>query len=159
MLNVLKKNWASAMHTAELSYHIRQIQINHKDLYLCGSAALILKGVLPNREIHDLDFVSCNRDLIKEFALWPDVYTEVGNRDEYVSYSGFTQYSNIKVNILLYKKNTEFNLDTVQSNYGNIICQNVDDIVEWKKKYNRQKDLIDLDNIAANMLEKAIFTK
>jgi hypothetical protein len=147
------------MDLRDVSFMIKQLQSNHKDIFLCGSAALILKGVLPNRDIHDIDFVSSNSDIIKELGLWPDVYSDVEKDDEYVSYSGFTRYSTVKINILLFKKNKEFNLDIVESNYGNIICQNVDDIVVWKQRYNRKKDLVDLDNIAANMLEKAIFTK
>jgi hypothetical protein len=143
----------------DISFMITQLQANHKDIFLCGSAALILKGVLPNRPIHDIDFVSSNVNIIKELGLWPDIYSDIERDDEYVSYSGFTKYSSVKVNILLFKKNKEFNLRAVESNYGNIICQDVDDIIAWKQKYNRKKDLVDLDNIAANMLEKAIFTK
>jgi len=147
------------MDVQDISFMIKQLQANHKDIFLCGSAALILKGVLPNRPIHDIDFVSSNTDIIKELGLWPDIYSDVETYSEYVSYSGFTKYSTVKVNVLLFKKNKEFNLDIVQSNYGNIICQDVNDIIAWKQKYNRNKDLVDLDNIAANMLEKAIFTK
>jgi hypothetical protein len=143
----------------DVSFLIRQLQANHKDIFLCGSAALILKGVLPNRPINDIDFVSSDVSVIKELSLWPDIYSGIEKDDQYVSYSGFTKYSNVKINILLFKKNQKFNLDVVKSNYGDIVCQDIDDIIAWKQTYNRKKDLIDLDNIAANMLEKAIFTK
>jgi len=147
------------MNLCHVCLTIKELQSENSNIFLCGSAALILKGVLPERPIHDLDFVCSDMSIISKLNLWPDSYPEMGKNSEYTSYSAFSRHQSIKINILLFDDKTRFNLDVVSSEHGDIVCQDVNDIIAWKYKYNRKKDTIDLENIAANMLEKAIFTK
>ena len=140
---------------------IASLQSQYPDLILCGASALILKGILPTRPVGDIDFVSNRFDTILDLNLHYDHYSDSKNKDEYSSYSGY--YGILKINVLHFKDGVSINLDQIFVKKGNrdfkIVCQDAEDILCWKQRYGRPKDLVDLDNIASNMLEKEIFTK
>jgi hypothetical protein len=141
---------------------IRQLQANHKDLILCGSVALILADVLPDRSIGDIDFVTNNRNIINELNLTRDAYADEVANGGYLSYSvtqirqGFGLY---KLNVLIFNPCVSIETETIKLPGGDLVCQRISDIIHWKEKYNRTKDIIDLDNMSLNMLEKAVFDK
>jgi hypothetical protein len=152
-----------------MSYVVKQVcstiaalQTQYRDLVLCGASALILKEILPDRPVGDVDFVTNKFHTILDLNLTYDHYSDSKNNGDYSSYSGY--YGGIYVNILHFKDDLHINLDQIVVKGHNnreyeIICQNVDDIIYWKERYGRPKDIKDLDNIAANLLEKEIFTK
>jgi hypothetical protein len=139
------------------------LQSQYRDLVLCGASALILKSILPDRPIGDVDFVTNKFNTILDLNLSYDHYSDSKNNGEYSSYSGY--YGGVKINVLHFKEDANINLDqiiiyTVDNKLAyKIICQDVDDIIYWKERYGRPKDIKDLDNIASNLLEKEIFTK
>jgi len=141
---------------------IRQLQSNHKDLILCGSAALILAEVLPDRNIGDIDFVTNNRAMISALNLTRDAYADEVANGGYLSYSvtkireGFGTY---KLNALVFNPEACIDTEIIKLSGGDIVCQRISDVIQWKQKYNRKKDIIDLDNMSLNMLEKAVFDK
>lgn len=141
---------------------IKQLQASHNELILCGSAALILAGVLPERDIGDIDFVTTNRGIVSRLNLTKDTYADEVANGGYLSYSvtkirtGFGLY---KLNVLIFKPDTAINTEKININGSDILCQRISDILYWKEKYNRTKDLIDIDAISLNMLEKAVFDK
>lgn len=150
------------MKISEYINFIKQLQASHHSLILCGSAALILADVLPDRHIGDIDFVTTDRSIISKLNLTRDVYADEVANGGYLSYSvskirtGFGLY---KLNVLIFKPDTIFNIEKIMINGSDIVCQRISDILYWKEKYNRTKDLIDIDAISLNMLEKAVFDK
>lgn len=150
------------MRVCEYLNKIRQLQAENNNLILCGSAALILADIMPDREIGDLDFATTDGSTILKLSLNRDVYADEVLNGGYCSYSrqslrqGFGTY---KINVLLFNPETIINTETIKLPGGDIVCQRISDILYWKEKYNRKKDLIDLDAISLNMLEKAVFDK
>jgi hypothetical protein len=141
---------------------IKQLQANHKGLILCGSAALILAGILPDRNIGDIDFATTDKSLIGSLHLARDAYADEVLNGGYLSYSS-TRYREgfgvVKLNLLVFNPDININTESLQVSGGTITYQHIPDILRWKEKYNRKKDLIDLDSISLNMLEKAVFDK
>lgn len=141
---------------------IEDLQAKYPELILCGSAALMLTGALPYRPMHDIDFV-LNRRNFKDSGVWLKTksYSEVDN-DGYTSYILYRgkNYPLIKqdINILVFDDAIELNSESVKS-FGKraIKMQRQQDILRWKEKYNREKDIKDLDAIASKALEDAIF--
>jgi hypothetical protein len=117
--------------------------------------------LLPNRAIGDIDFVTNRFSTILDLNLVYDHYSDSKNKDEYSSYSGY--YGSIKINALHFKDGATINLDQIivkeNGKELKIICQDVNDTIYWKERYGRPKDIKDLDDIAANLLEREIFTK
>lgn len=145
------------MRSHELVDEIRSIQLNYKDLTLCGSVPLILLGILPDREVGDIDFVTTDMSIAKHLHLGRDPYDNEGENGGYISLSGYRSWR--KINLLVFPVGTIINKEIVRIDDIDITMQQVSDILNWKEKYNRTKDIKDLDAIALNMLEKAVFNK
>jgi len=121
---------------------------------LCGSAALILSGILPYRKMSDIDFIlnikDFNNNLRSTFS-----YDPYSNEDDgYKSYS--KTINGIKFNILVFDDSYTINTKKHTLSQGEIKLENINDILYWKKKYNRPKDQKDLENIN-KAFEDAIF--
>jgi hypothetical protein len=140
---------------------IRQLQANHKDLILCGSAALILADVLPDRDIGDIDFVTNNNNVISILGLSRDAYADEVINGGYLSYSSARVgiFGVYKLNVLVFNPEISIDTEIIKLFGGDLVCQRISDIIRWKEKYNRTKDIVDLDNMCLNMLEKAVFDK
>ena len=132
------------------------LQRRFPSLILCGSVSLILLDVLPNRSISDIDFVTTDVTVLGKLNLRQDSYLEEENGG-YTSFSGY--YMGSKINVLLFSLGTEIKTQAITMPTDSIRSQLVSDILYWKEKYNRPKDLSDLDSISLNMLEKAVFDK
>lgn len=132
---------------------IRKLQKENGNLLLCGSAALILHELLPNRHMSDIDFAINEKFLINtKMNIYPDSYNELNKlRDNYASYS--CREHIIKVNLLVF--NDDIKLNTEESN-NKIKCQALTDIINWKEKYNRPKDIKDLEKILTKVIENTI---
>ena len=136
---------------------IVRLQTRFPSLILCGSVSLILLDILPNRKVSDIDFVTTNVTTINKLNLRQDSYDDEETNGGYTSFSGY--YEGSKVNILLFSPGTEIQTEIIKRPIHSIRSQLVSDILYWKEKYNRPKDLSDLDSISLNMLEKAVFDK
>jgi UTP-glucose-1-phosphate uridylyltransferase len=119
--------------------------------------------VLPERDVGDIDFATTNRDIVSKLKLTKDVYADEVANGGYLSYSvtklSLTGSGLFKLNVLIFKPDTNINTEKININGSDILCQRISDILYWKEKYNRTKDLIDIDAISLNMLEKAVFDK
>jgi hypothetical protein len=118
---------------------------------------LILLDVLPNRSVSDIDFVTTDVSVIGKLHLRQDSYDDEETNGGYTSFSGV--YMGNKINVLLFSLGTEIKTEMITRSTDSIRSQLVSDILYWKEKYNRPKDLSDLDSISLNMLEKAVFDK
>lgn len=136
---------------------ITQLQRRFPSLILCGSVSLILLDVLPNRSISDIDFATTDVTVIGRLHLRQDSYDDEETNGGYTSFSGV--YMGNKINVLLFSLGTEIKTEMITRSTDSIRSQLVSDILYWKEKYNRPKDLSDLDSISLNMLEKAVFDK
>lgn len=106
------------------------IQTRFPRRLLCGSLALILYAAIPKRRIGDLDFVSY----------------EVNVKDnEYVS----LKCSNPHKHCLFLSSSVKEG-ETIHG----LKLQNLDQIIYWKKKFGRERDLKDLENYTKNQYFK-----
>ncbi len=136
-------------------YAVESLQKNNPTLLLCGSVALILSDLLPYRKVHDIDFV-INRRHFDNSDLWvrTSPYPEMSD-DGYESYE--MKQNGIFVNLLVFDDDVKLNEKVIMSPFNTEIrCQDLNDILSWKRKYNRPKDIEDLKNID-NAFEEAIF--
>lgn len=136
---------------------ITYLQKRFPSLILCGSVSLILLDILPNRSVSDIDFVTTDVSIIGKLYLRQDSYDDEETNGGYTSYSGV--YMANKINVLLFSLGTEIKTEIITRSTDSIRSQLVSDILYWKEKYNRPKDLSDIDSISLNMLEKAVFNK
>lgn len=134
---------------------IRAFQKQHPEALLCGSAALILSDMMPYREIHDVDFVINKRhfDQLSYMMAKTNPYDNE-EEDGYISYSNMI--GSIEFNLLVFDNNIKLKEKTITLPQGDIKCQEINDILYWKRKYNRLKDKEDLENIN-KAFEEAIF--
>jgi len=132
---------------------------------LCGSLALILGDEMDYREVGDIDFVINERNFnyLKGIEnLRKDKYGE-NEDDKYTSYHGrhfvrinLMTKSNVNVNLLVFEDDIVLNKQTLILPEGDITIQDVDTMLYYKRKYNRDKDKKDLENIANKCLEEII---
>ena len=147
--------------TNKLIDAIYDIQEHHPRLLLCGSAALVLSGKLTDRRINDIDFVindkHMNKTMIADLRLRPDrlFYSLQKKDDNYKSFHGFESNGFI-INVLCFKNEIHLNKEIITCNSKKIIMQDLDTILFYKTKYNRPKDIKDLDNIANNEIESIL---
>lgn len=143
---------------------ILKLQERNPQLYLCGSSALMFSGLLEERHMSDIDFVINRRDLNALVGLLnvrTDAYSGIEIHDDYTSYHGsFNIYSlgmlrtiSYKINLLVFKDDIVLNTETITHLGNTFKTQKLDDILFWKRKYNRSKDIKDLDNIANKLIE------
>lgn len=136
------------------------LQKENPNFLLAGSLALILSDTLPNRSVHDIDIVVNikdfkNTDYFRNSSVYN--YSDITS-NEYDSYSYWDYRCEINLlNFLVFPDNIKLNKGLLKIEDNKIIIQDIDDILKWKQKYNREKDLKDLDNITAKALEDALF--
>jgi hypothetical protein len=154
-----KLNLKSSGKTSSLPHHfiyaIENFQKEHPEMLLCGSVALILNEALPYRKVHDIDFV-INRQHFDSHRLGhrANPYTNEVH-DGY--YSHEIEVQDILINMLVFDDDIKLNEKTIISPFNTKIkCQDINDILLWKRKYNRPKDIEDLNNIN-KAIEDAIF--
>lgn len=143
---------------------VKNLQESNPQLILCGSLALILAGVMEKREINDIDFVLNERDrksICNILYIMPDCYA-TNKQDKYVSYHGMSDSRNMyytyNINLLVFDDDVKLNSEIVTVDNHKINIQDLDTMLHYKKKYNRTKDIKDLDNIANKCLEEIIST-
>lgn len=133
---------------------INELQVQLPQLVLCGSVALMLHDLLDRRNPSDIDFVLTEKD-IPYFALSLREDKYLGN-DNYRSFhcKYLRSGKSYSLNLLVFTDDTVINTEVFKYGDNNILAQKVDDILFWKKDYDRKKDRDDLDNIANNIIEK-----
>jgi hypothetical protein len=118
------------------------IQQQNPNYILCGSVALILLGKLQERDVGDLDFC-CPREFFAEEKMVSETsYPPKENGGEYLCYKVVKDsgYYNVFIHSNLELKLTEID---------GIKCQDSEQILHFKKLYNREKDQKDLTLVAS----------
>ena len=141
---------------------VERLQTVNPRLYLAGSVALMASGLLPERKIGDIDFV-INEEDFKDIELIKNIrmdtvgpYAEPKHLNEgYTSYHGVSGIYSI--NLLVYNKDVEITHEVLNYENKDFLIQKLDNILYWKEKYNRDKDIKDLEIINTILLEKAFF--
>jgi hypothetical protein len=141
---------------------ILDIQESFADFIIGGSAALILAGLLEERDLGDIDIITNVRHYNKlgwlsGFSRDPYPQQE---KDGYESYHCAYRTKSViyNINLLIHNDNTLITYETIIYKGNTIKIQRLDDILCWKKKYNRTKDILDLENIANKLIEDILVT-
>ena len=124
----------------------------------------MLSQELDERPTGDIDFV-VNEQNFKRLAeiknIKRDAY-DSDKEDRYQSYHGEHSmlvrgsWKRINVNILVFKDDITLNKQTITHDDTILTLQDTDTILYYKKEYNREKDIKDLENIATKCLEDII---
>ncbi len=111
-------------------------------LILCGSLSLILAKKIQDRDIHDLDFCCHKEDFDESYFLRMCNYGPQENN----GYKCYCVNSDIAYdrsplfyNIFVHDKK----IKTQKTSLG-FLTQDISEILFWKKKFNREKDIKDL---------------
>jgi hypothetical protein len=138
---------------------IVSLQKENTQMILCGSVALIVAQVLDERPVADIDF-TVHRDYFEKMKLGhlskDDPYKDA-EEDGYTSYhkSIYFGFKRLPLNVLVHEDPDAYiTIQTVEYKGRMFTIQKVDDILCWKKKYNRTKDINDLENVTAKLVEK-----
>lgn len=119
----------------------KQIQAGRPDYLLCGSVALILWGAIPERKVLDIDFV-CPADKFNPEGL--SLYGGYGPSDfgGYLCYKVQTDNAvkGFYYNVFVHDPSVVIKNDEING----VKIQSIDQILFWKKKFNRAKDRTDL---------------
>lgn len=140
---------------------VLEIQKEDPELLLCGSLALMFAKKLDSRPANDIDFVVNQRyieKLISILDLDRDRYPEIKADDDYDSYHGSYFYDGdiYLINVLAFKDNITLNKQYINYDFERLKIQDIDTILHYKAKYNRTKDVEDLNNIANNEIESIL---
>jgi len=146
------------MFDSEVLRVIKNIQSKYSELILCGSASLIMREVLPNRDMSDIDFVVNETNLTFTDLIPDDGYCHLNQEDGYKSYSytheqGF--FIRHKINILIFHDDITLNTEITSG----VKHQALRDIINWKEKYNRSKDIEDINNITTKAIEETLLSR
>lgn len=126
----------------------REIIKSNPEFILCGSLALMFQKVLPIRDIGDLDFV-CFRETFKSNHLLTRLNENDTETNVYVRVNkGYLCYeldidTTTHYNIFVFDKTEDIKFKVVDG----LMVQTSDQILKYKKAYNREKDQADLNNI------------
>lgn len=135
------------------------------DWVLCGSAALVMSGVL-NREINDLDIIT-TKDYYYVESGRGDFEYRVGlehsrsaNSGRFVGIDGykitsFTIYppelGGLKIDVFHHETTQELNIDTIEVGDSSIRIMNLEDVIRYKLQVLELNQLFD-DNWSAKHL-------
>lgn len=139
---------------------------------LCGSMALILSGIMDIRPVSDIDFVlnECDfdRNIIGSIMhLQMDSYKgyfgthKVEVDDNYTSWHGTYRHNGKKfsMNFLVFNDDIQIKRQWLHLPHKDVLIQDIDTIMQYKEKYNRSKDKIDLENITTKAIEEILLDK
>lgn len=126
---------------------LNSMGIKNNEIIVTGSVALDIYGVLPdNHNIHDFDcIINVNDDRLGIIKL----VCEIFKSNEIPSYSNSTL-----IDIKGFKINIWFNLpnEKVALTYNGVGIKDMLSILAEKKKYNREKDIRDINQIVKKIL-------
>jgi hypothetical protein len=142
-----KLNSKQAGDIADIIRIVTYLQKQEPNALLCGSVALYFADLLPYRNFGDIDFVINRKHFnTEDLPYRKDKYAGINRkRDKYESYhlDYYRMGKDVSINFLVHDDDVQLNEQTIKT----IKCQSVDDILHWKRKYNRPKDKQDLKKI------------
>jgi hypothetical protein len=138
-----------------LSFLQKAIEMMENDsrLVLCGSLALILSKNIPDREVNDLDFVFIDApskfNLTNHYKAREDhIYEQEG----YVCYKTYVSPHGNHANIFVFDDHKSILIEELTIFGKTILIQNPEQMLQYKKLYDRPKDRKDLG------IEEKVFT-
>lgn len=132
----------------------KDILSKNQDYALCGSLALYLDSDLDIDRVGDLDFVFVGnaRDFdLKRLNLTPDDKYKIQEYDGYVCYKVISDKDGNYYNVFVHDDSSKIKIKTYLLSHNNpvyensrIKIQNVEQIKEYKKQWDRPKDRLHL---------------
>jgi len=147
------------MNVKYLVHHAIAIQKAHRNWMLCGSLGMILRGLIPVRKVHDLDFV-INRSNLNISSKYGD---KIKNRikNQNVKYYNKMKmgygYVYFKIGIpecccLFAVNNTRASLVRCEPYAnGTLWIQTAEEMIRWKTIFGRDKDIEDIKKSKNNL--------
>ncbi len=128
----------------EYSYALQIAKLiikNNPNYVLCGSTALILSKTMPKRKVNDLDFC-CPSELFKLGT--KQTYGDYGpmKNEGYLCYK-ITGDKGFYYNVFVHDKKFDLKITTVDG----VKIQDPQQILKFKKEYNRTKDKEDFSRM------------
>lgn len=119
----------------------KKVMNRHPDYILCGSVALILAGVLPERDVGDVDFIvpkdNFTKTMIEDLA-YKGTNIKMGYKAYIERIAMFEHY-----NIFMFDNTEKIKTKVI----GGLTIQDPENILKFKNLYARDKDLKDLNAI------------
>lgn len=110
---------------------------------LCGSLGLLLRGAIPKRDVHDLDFICPKAEFDK---IKPTLQLYGGDERYVIENDGYKCYKvsgdgRFYYNVFVFDNDSDYEYNEV---YSGMKCQTTEQMLKYKKEYNREKDRKDL---------------
>ena len=119
-----------------------QHQICNPEWFVCGSLALMLSGITKAGDVSDVDFVT--NTFPKRVQFYTTKYhkhIELSEGNQWCSYY-HCEYSEF---VDLFIHSQPVSIETYK--YRGLHIQNIQDVIKWKRHFNRDKDKTDLSQI------------
>jgi len=122
--------------------YVRVVQEVYQDFILTGSLGLIMSGKLPVRDVHDIDFVLNNN--MKSTLFDYNIYRVWNNSDCICLFlKDWNSEFEYDINLFVRHKEGQVHYKVID----NIKIENPEITIKYKKLHNREKDIIDLNNL------------
>ena len=137
---------------------LKDLHFNEENIMVTGSIALDAQGLLTNRIAHDIDFIikmdeqtwRCMK-LIEAINLVDDENEKFKDYDSPAKKNTiFLKVDGMVLNIWRYDKG--FDWSEIKDADTGVYIATVNNIIEAKKKYGRDKDIVDIYNITKSIL-------
>ena len=160
-VKVLIEGYAKEIENGWLaSSSVTLIKSDNKNIIVdpgCNRKLLLESLEKENLKISDIDFVINENDLdnlVGISQLYEDKYPNQ-ECDQYESHHGIYNFGNetFIINLLVFDDDVTLETNTINYLDKTFKIQKIDTILKWKKKYNRSKDIKDLNKIADRYLE------
>jgi hypothetical protein len=132
---------------------LKALHFKPENIMVTGSIALDIQGLMPNRIAHDVDFIiKMDEQTWRCMKLIEAIQnSDKENINNYPDSNNITIITdNLKINI--WKWNPEYDWSELKDINTGIYVATVNHIITAKKKYARDKDIVDIYNIVKNLL-------
>lgn len=124
----------------------RQIQGRHPRRLLCGSLALILYDVVSKKYVNDLDFCIAIMDHNHAKYNSDSSYTDDQGKIVWMHYNKKFPYPHC---LFVHNYDVQRNSEIIDG----IRCQNLINVIKWKKIFNREKDVTELAHLPESLFD------
>lgn len=132
---------------------LKALHFKPENIMVTGSIALDIQGLMPNRIAHDVDvIIKMDEQTWRCMKLIEAIQnSDKENINNYPGSDNITIIAdNLKINI--WKWSLEYDWSELKDINTGIYVATVNHIITAKKKYARDKDIVDIYNIVKNLL-------
>ena len=132
---------------------LKALHFKPENIMVTGSIALDIQGLMPNRIAHDVDvIIKMDEQTWRCMKLIEAIQnSDKENINNYPGSDNITIIAdNLKINI--WKWSLEYDWSELKDINTGIYVATVNHIITVKKKYARDKDIVDIYNIVKNLL-------